>query len=820
MTFRVAAPRGTLCGELKYGMPRPQPPDSAERGPAAPRDEFLIAAERGTAANGLTLLALAGHSQTESTGGALTAYLVRENATGNLAMAVVSARPDASAGIAFSVARELDTSIPGPTSTCEICGRTVEGWTRFCACGNDLSGVAPTTNEQRLQLLDRVNQATAGEVEVFGSIPYTASGGSAYFGKTLDSGAFLALWARADGVFDDESPRLTITTSEPMPPYSPGVLPGASGEFQLAASTPSFPRSSMGSGLLAKQPTPRTQQIIAVPRVCPQCGAEYETGSRFCPKDGTPLRPKGSADPLVGKIIADRYIVLKRLGEGGMGRVYLAEHVKMNRQCAIKVMSASLVNDADSAKRFAREASSAARIIHPNVAAVFDYGESDGLVYIVMEYVDGEPLTSVIARDRVLAPHRALDIARQVLDALGNAHELGIVHRDLKPDNIIITHARNGREIAKVVDFGIAKAMQEGDEALTRTGLVIGTPEFMSPEQLLGDPVDARTDIYSLGCILYQMLTGTTTFQATTREQMIKRRLTEEPPHPRVVNPDVPVALDAIVHRMLARSPDDRYASAAQLRELLSPAIVSETQLNPLHRPTPRSAPTIMLDAKTSPVDARPNIKPTHKRAILAVGAVAVVVLGTLTAVIERRGGTPAAAVQPPARQVNAAPGTAKPPMGSASLAAVPTSDSGRDSARSLGAATRKRADSARPAAHTPPPARLTADEQATHAVIDDFRRAIQAADLAGMRRVFPRMTADQQSYWQKTFFDQGRNFKATVRYTGTSVTGHTAYVDFLMQLRFTYRNGGSAGNTQLPAYRATLTKLGGRWTLTDLRSR
>ncbi|MHB0950192.1 MAG: serine/threonine-protein kinase, partial [Gemmatimonadaceae bacterium] len=254
--------------------------------------------------------------------------------------------------------------------------------------------------------------------------------------------------------------------------------------------------SGLGSGLMARQPSPAPDEAVAALKVCPHCGAEYETGARFCPNDGASLRPKSGADPLVGRVLAERYHVLKMVAEGGMGRVYLAEHVRMNRQCAIKVMRQALVEDPDSAARFAREASNAARIIHPNVAAVFDYGEAEGLVFLVMEYVDGEPLGEIIQRERALDPRRALDITRQVCEALIAAHELGIIHRDLKPDNILVTRMKSGREVAKVVDFGIAKAIADAPgRRLTETGLVIGTPEFMAPEQLIGDPADARSDI-------------------------------------------------------------------------------------------------------------------------------------------------------------------------------------------------------------------------------------------------------------------------------------------------------------------------------------
>src|SRR5687767_49347 len=405
-----------------------------------------------------------------------------------------------------------------------------------------------------------------------------------------------------------DTPDVPNRTRPPAPGGQAPVV-GPSGEQPLAT-------SQLGSGGLAQQHTSETQPAVAVLKVCPHCGTEYETAARFCPADGTALRPKGS-DSLIGSVLAERYHILKRIGEGGMGRVYLGEHVKMNRQCAIKVMSPALVNDAESASRFAREASSAARIIHPNVAAVFDYGESEGLVYLVMEYVDGEPLSRLLARESPFALERAVDLARQIADGLGAAHELGIVHRDLKPDNILVTRSRSGREVAKVVDFGIAKAMQEGaGEALTRTGLVIGTPEFMSPEQLLGDPIDARSDLYALGCILHLMLTAAPAFDAPTREQMIKRRLSENPPHAQDLDPGIPDAIDRVIAKLLARAPNDRYGSAAEVRDALSGAHVRRLSSDgtPLPRKeTPRSAETIVFGA-ASPGQKTPPPKPEAKR--------------------------------------------------------------------------------------------------------------------------------------------------------------------------------------------------------------
>jgi serine/threonine-protein kinase len=190
------------------------------------------------------------------------------------------------------------------------------------------------------------------------------------------------------------------------------------------------------------------------------CATEYADDIRFCKNDGSALRAHGPAADLVGQMVADRYHVVRKLGEGGMGQVYLAEHVKMGRRSAIKVMNPSMVHDPDAVARFNREASNASRITHPNVCAIYDFGETpDGLIYLAMEFVEGEPLTDLLEREGMLPPERAGRIFLQAADALQAAHDLGIVHRDLKPDNMMIARGRRGEDIVKVVDFGIAKAV-------------------------------------------------------------------------------------------------------------------------------------------------------------------------------------------------------------------------------------------------------------------------------------------------------------------------------------------------------------------------
>ncbi len=303
-------------------------------------------------------------------------------------------------------------------------------------------------------------------------------------------------------------------------------------------------------------------------KLCPVCLTEYPDDKKFCERDGSGLRSTAATTDLVGQVIAERYHVVKKLGEGGMGQVYLAEHVKMGRRSAIKVMNPSMVHDPDAVSRFNREAANASRITHPNVCAIYDFGETpDGMIYLAMEFVEGEPLTDVLARDGALPPVRAAHVFFQVADALQAAHDLGIVHRDLKPDNIMITHRRDGSDVVKVVDFGIAKAVG-GDESqkVTKTGLVVGTPEFMSPEQLSGDKLDGRSDLYSLALVLFKMLTGKLPFEATTVQEVMIKRLTDEPQKLAQARPDLafPTGLQETLDAALTRNPVERYQSAAK----------------------------------------------------------------------------------------------------------------------------------------------------------------------------------------------------------------------------------------------------------------
>jgi hypothetical protein len=305
---------------------------------------------------------------------------------------------------------------------------------------------------------------------------------------------------------------------------------------------------------------------VSEQKVCPVCSTEYPLSERFCPRDGSALRSTSTTGDLIGQVIADRYHVIKKLGEGGMGAVYLAEHVKMGRKSAIKVMNPGMNTDPDAIARFNREASNASRLSHINICGIYDFGETpDGLIYLAMEFIEGVSLTALIEQHVSLPPARAASIIHQAADALQVAHDAGIVHRDLKPDNIMIAKGRDGTDLVKVVDFGIAKASSSEAQNVTRAGLVVGTPEYMSPEQLAADKLDGRSDQYSLALVAFNCLTGKLPFPADSAQEAMIARLTEQPRTLAEMRPDIewPEALQAVLDKAIARDAAERYAGAA-----------------------------------------------------------------------------------------------------------------------------------------------------------------------------------------------------------------------------------------------------------------
>lgn len=310
---------------------------------------------------------------------------------------------------------------------------------------------------------------------------------------------------------------------------------------------------------------------------CPDCGARFGIDAAFCPFDGVPLSAATwdpTRDPLAGTVIDGRYEVLEPLGEGGMGTVYRVRHVTLDRTFAMKALRRDLATDADLAARFMQEARATAAIKHPAVVAITDFGElEDGVPYFVMELLAGETLATRIRARGPLAPAQAIKVARKVAEGLEASHAAGVVHRDLKPENVFLVGKSLGKEPedeVRLVDFGAAKVV--GASKLTRPGIVFGTPYYMSPEQASGGVVDARADVYSLGVLLYEMLTGTVPFEADTYMGVLTKHMYAAPDKPSERVPSgvrVPEELEAVVLRALEKEPSSRYRSMAEVIKAL-----------------------------------------------------------------------------------------------------------------------------------------------------------------------------------------------------------------------------------------------------------
>jgi eukaryotic-like serine/threonine-protein kinase len=283
------------------------------------------------------------------------------------------------------------------------------------------------------------------------------------------------------------------------------------------------------------------------------------------------LRPPPAEDFLLGKVISDRYRVLRKLGEGGMGAVYLAEHVFIQKKVALKVLAPELAQRQDLAARFLQEARAASRIGQENVIDISDFGQTpQGLVFFAMEYLEGADLGATVRTCGALSWPRTKGIVLQICKALRAAHRQGIVHRDMKPENIFLIEKEGRADFVKLLDFGIAKVMgnlgAEGPR-LTRTGMIFGTPEYMAPEQADGKPADHRVDIYAVGCVIYHCLTGATPFQADSVMGMLTKHLLEDPVPPSARRPDLalPSELDALVLRALEKDRERRWQSMDEL---------------------------------------------------------------------------------------------------------------------------------------------------------------------------------------------------------------------------------------------------------------
>ncbi|MEX2182413.1 MAG: serine/threonine-protein kinase [Gemmatimonadaceae bacterium] len=334
---------------------------------------------------------------------------------------------------------------------------------------------------------------------------------------------------------------------------------------------------------------------------CPTCGATYGDDSRFCPKDGGRLvasegpsapRPTSARTPdptspapakrgatshanMAGQVLDRRYAIVKKVGEGGMSYVYLAHDVASQERYAIKILSPALAKDENAMARLRREAALGIRLAHPNVCHIVRMGETeDGLAYVVMPYVEGEILSDRNYRVGQTTLADAVRFVGEIADGLHVAHRLKIIHRDLKPENIMICKKPDGTEYAVVMDFGLAKERKAGGELqkLTATGIILGTPEFMSPEQLRGKPLDPRTDIYSLSLMTYEMLTSKLPFEGRNQQELMIARLRNDPIPARTRRADIPEGVDAVLLKGMARDAADRHATAPEFAAALREA--------------------------------------------------------------------------------------------------------------------------------------------------------------------------------------------------------------------------------------------------------
>jgi serine/threonine-protein kinase len=415
-------------------------------------------------------------------------------------------------------------------------------------------------------------------------------------------------------------------------------------------------------------------------KICPACKNEFAGGEIFCPNDGSRLatpsqlsatRSVPGADPLVGLTVDDRYEILRRIGEGGMGIVYEAEHTKLGKRVALKVLRDDFSSRPEVVERFRQEAKSASRIGNAHIVDISDFGEMPNRAsYFVMELLEGDDLANVLAAASTLPLERAANIVLQCCRALSAAHQKGIIHRDMKPENIFLTVRDERPDFVKIVDFGIAKMSDIETKGapgrkLTKTGMIFGTPEYMSPEQAAGKPnLDHRVDIYALGVILYEMLTGRVPFVGDTFMGVLTQHMFEPVPKLSVANPSLTPspAIEAFVAKALAKEPAERFASCDEMARALEQAL--EGQVIPVElSEVRRSTPAEFAAARRSAPTAAEFVPPAPSRSLApVVGVLALLAIGIGAYFALGQGGAPEvrgdAAPDAGPREVAAAPAT------------------------------------------------------------------------------------------------------------------------------------------------------------------
>jgi predicted Ser/Thr protein kinase len=569
-----------------------------------------------------------------------------------------------------------------------------------------------------------------------------------------------------------------------------------------------------------------------------------------------------------------KYQILEQIGEGAMGVVYRATDPVLNRTVAIKVMSEGLAHDEGLRARFLHEAQAAGSLQHPNVVTIYDFGETDGHLFIAMEFVEGADLEHLLDHNAPLSLSAKLDIIIDVLNGLSYAHRRGIVHRDIKPANIRINEDGD----ARIMDFGVARLPTSN---LTKTGVMMGTPNYMAPEQITGEEVTPSCDLFSTGALLYELLTGIKPFQADTMHGVLFKIVSDPAPDVRALKPDIPEALSGIVKRALAKTPGERFHNATDManaltavRAKLGPARVSRTLADRVsHR---SSIDKALRDRQNTNEHAIADARRWQMVGVSAASLLGVVIIGLL--VFRRDPVPPAPLATAPASIVAAAPPPADttptrstPALDTTSAATGPTTAKAQtppsrttpreDATRRPAAAPQRQersADSRRvvtdtataqptsPAAVTqgtavppvtapipapsvntssgttsvvPSPPKVAPEpvnpRPAIAAIIAEYGRAIGTREVAEVRRVYPGMTAQQQARWE-SFFASVRSLTATFEIASLDVDGDSAAARITGMYEYVSRTGRT--ERQPVAHQATLQRDGDRWRLQTIR--
>jgi len=374
-------------------------------------------------------------------------------------------------------------------------------------------------------------------------------------------------------------------------------------------------------------------------RYCSQCHSSYPTDERFCPKDGAAIvEDTATPHPLIGKTLSGRYLVRRRIGKGGMGEVFEADHIGLDKRVAIKFLLDKFNTDREVLMRFHREARLASKIGHDNIIDITDIGEDDeGRAYIVMELLEGLDLGQVLQRSGPMHVHRAVHLIRQICRGLAAAHDKQIVHRDMKPENVFLTQRDDRLDVVKIMDFGISKVIDAHDSKvrLTQTGAVVGTPVYMAPEQAMGDEVDHRCDVYAVGVMLFELLCGRPPFEGTTYLSLVTQHINAAPPNPRTLRPDIPPSVEKLILDALEKDPAKRVPTIRAFEQRLptvpqlTPSMVDAPQ--PVHTESPQPAAYAAPTAMPTRTFKRSYRLPILLVGIAAAAAIAMIAFGYYT---------------------------------------------------------------------------------------------------------------------------------------------------------------------------------------------